>query len=85
MAEISVKYSDLQDRTERVKEQEAKKLRMLYDNFDPDWKPGQEPHGTMVFTDEIEIVAKPKPIRDLASELDALKVKVAILQSKIGL
>ena len=49
--EISVKYTDLVDRATKVTEQEATKLRMLSDTFDSDWKPGSEPHGTMVFTD----------------------------------
>ena len=27
-------------------------FRMLHDDFDPDWQPGDEPHGTLTFTDE---------------------------------
>ena len=55
--EIQVKYSNLEDRQLKTKEQEATGLRMLHDDFDPDWKSGDEPHGTMTFTD----VMPPEP------------------------
>jgi len=52
--EIKVKYNGLNDRQIKIMEQEANKLRMLHDDFDADWKRGDEPHGTMTFTDEPE-------------------------------
>jgi hypothetical protein len=61
--EIQVEYSGLEDRQVKVKEQEAKGLRMLHDDFSPDWKPGDEPHGVMTFTDEPAPVAPtPEPL-----------------------
>ena len=50
--EIKVTYDGLEDRQEKVAKREAKGLRMLHDDFDPDWKLGDEPHGTLTFTDE---------------------------------
>ena len=52
VTEIKVHYDNLAERAEKVKENEAMGLRMLHDDFDADWKPGDEPHGTMTFTDE---------------------------------
>ena len=93
--EIQVEYNGLEERQVKVKEQEAKGLRMLFDNFHPDWKSGDEPHGTMTFTDEPSPVAPlPEPVRDLGSEIDelakrleveidALKAKISALEAKI--
>jgi hypothetical protein len=65
--EIQVEYSNLEDRRIKVQEQEAHGLRMLHDDFHSTWKPGDEPHGTMVFTDIIE--SSPPPI-DWQTEWD---------------
>ena len=50
---IEIKYNGLVDRKIKVDEKESEGLRMISDTFDPDWKQGEEPRGTMVFTDEI--------------------------------
>ncbi len=47
-------YDNMEERKLKVDEAEALGYRMIYDNFDPDWKEGDEPHGTMCFTDEPE-------------------------------
>ena len=52
--EVQIHYDNLADRRIKAKEKEALDLRMLHDDFDPDWKPGDEPHGTMTFTDAPE-------------------------------
>ena len=81
--EIQVEYNGLEERQVKVKGQEAKGLRMLFDNFHPDWKPGDEPFGTMTFTDEPSPVAPlPEPVRDLAAEIDALEARIAALEVK---
>ena len=82
MVGIMVKYMDLKDRAKKVQVQEAKKLRMLHDDFDEDWKSGDEPHGTMTFTDEPELVIEPEPVRDAFAEIDALKAKIAVLEKR---
>ena len=51
MPEVKEKYANLKEREIKVKKWEDQKYRMLHDNFDPDWKSGDEPHGTLVFTD----------------------------------
>ena len=82
MTILSIQYHGKEDRAEKVKLNEAKNLRMLHDNFDLDWQPGTEPHGTMIFTDEPEKVT-PQPLtRDLAAEIDNLKARVAILEKR---
>ncbi len=71
-------YTNLADREEKVAEAEALGYRMLHDDFDPEWKAGQEPFGTLIFTDEPE-PSGPPPHRDLAKEIDELKAKVKAL------
>lgn len=34
------------------KDYESRGFRMLHDDFDKDWKRGDEPHGILTFTDE---------------------------------
>jgi len=50
---IEVKYNGWDDRKSKIDEKEAEDFRMLSDTFDSDWKQGEEPRGTMVFTDVI--------------------------------
>jgi len=81
MAEITQHYDNLAKRQRWVTHWEGQGLRMLHDNFDPDWKRGDEPHGTMTFTNEPEPAQFiPLPERDLAAEIDQLKADVAVLQ-----
>ena len=86
MAEVSIHYTDLQDRQIKGKEQEALGLRMLHDNFDADWKSGDEPHGTMIFTDVIP--PNPLPPPDYKKEWQLATTqegKIAILAKMVGL
>ena len=55
------KYTNLAEREAFVAQYEGEGYRMLHDDFDPDWKPGQEPHGTMTFTDEPAPVSPVEP------------------------
>ena len=82
--EIKIKYANLAGRQEKIKEQEAGNLRMLHDDFDPDWKAGDEPHGVMTFTDEPSpvMLVKPSEIDLVKSEIDALKAKIEKLEKK---
>ena len=81
--EIQVNYSGLEDKQIKIKEQEAKKLRMVHDNFDnPDWKHGDPQIGTMTFTDVVPFVIEPEPARDLKTEIDALKARIDKLEKK---
>ena len=76
--EIVVEYNGLQERQVKVKEQEAKGLRMLHDNFHSDWKSGDEPRGTMTFTDIMPPTSPPP--RDLEAEIDAIKARIEKLE-----
>ena len=79
--EITEKYANLKERTEKLNLRESQNLRMLHDDFDPDWKSGDEPHGTMTFTDIMPPTVIPEPIRDLAVELDDLKARIEKLET----
>ena len=81
--EVKVKYANLTERQAKVSEQEAKGLRMLTDDFDADWEPGDEPHGTMTFTDVIPPSPVVEPVRDLAAEIDQIKADIATIQEKL--
>lgn len=52
MVETQVEYENLVDRQAKVTQYQSQGLRLLHDNFSPDWEHGQEPYGTLVFTDE---------------------------------
>lgn len=51
--EVLRTYSNLAERQYHVAELEGQGFRMLHDDFDPDWKTGDEPHGTLTFTNEL--------------------------------
>ncbi len=57
MPEVKQHYDNLAERQTIVAHWEDQDYRMLHDDFDPDWKRGEEPHGTMTFTNEPEPVA----------------------------
>ena len=84
---IKVAYNGLEDRQAKIKEQEAKGLRMLHDDFDdPNWKHGDPMIGTMTFTDEPTPVASIEPGiepgRDIFAEIDNLKVRIEKLERR---
>ena len=62
-------YFNLKDRQSKVKEAEDLGYVMIHDHFDPEWKKGLEPHGTLTFTDEPPVSIPPKSVRDLATEI----------------
>ncbi len=78
--EIEITYSNLAERQILVDENEAEGYRMLHDNFDSNWKKGDEPHGTMIFTDKVALMA-PEP-RDLLAEIDELKARLDKITKK---
>ena len=80
--EVTENYTDLKERTEKINLQEGLGMRMLHDDFDPSWQTGNEPHGTMTFTDVMPLTIIHEPVRDLAKELDDLKIRVASLEIK---
>jgi len=81
--EVQVKYSSLEERANKIKEYEAQNLRMLHDDFSPDWESGDEPYGTMTFTDEPSpVLIPPEPVRDYGAEIDNLKARIETLEMK---
>ena len=82
--EIRIEYYGLEDREVKIKEQESKGLRMLHDDFDPSWKPGDEPYGVMTFTDVIEPILIPnEPVRDYGREIDEIKAMINEIKTKL--
>lgn len=75
--EVKRHYDSMADRQAIVAECEGQGLRMLHDNFDPDWQEGDEPHGILIFTDEPSPSLSPEPVRDPLAEIDELKAKIA--------
>ena len=63
MAEIMEHYGNLTERRQKVALREGQGLVMLHDDFDPDWKLGDEPHGTLTFD-----LPKPKTAEELYQE-----------------
>jgi len=55
--EYNYTYSNLVERKSQISIAEGLGLRMLSDTFDADWERGDEPRGTMIFTDEPEVTA----------------------------
>ena len=82
--EVTEKYTNLKERTEKINLRESQKLRMLHDDFDPDWKTGDEPHGTMLFTD---LMPPSLPSIDWQAEWDAANAtnKIKVLARMAGL
>ncbi|GAH33314.1 unnamed protein product [marine sediment metagenome] len=57
--EYTEHYDNLAERETICKDYANQGLRCLHDNFDEDWKRGDEPHGTLIFTDVILPTAEP--------------------------
>lgn len=79
--EVTVKYASAAERKQKVAEQETRGYHMKVDDYDVDWKPGEDIRGAMVFTDEVEAAALTPVTRDLAREIDELKARVATLEA----
>lgn len=73
--EYTYKYKDSRDRLDKIKQAESKGQVMLHDNFDSDWKRGEEIHGTLIFTDTPPVMSV-VVTRDPLAELDDLKAKL---------
>jgi hypothetical protein len=58
MAEFQEHYDNLEQRELICQDYANRGLRCLHDNFDSDWEKGDEPHGTLVFTD---VMPEPEP------------------------
>jgi len=81
--EKQVEYSGLEDRKNKIAENEAQGLRMLHDDFDADWQQGEEPRGVLTFTDEPCVEYNPPiPQRDFAAELDDHEIRIGKLEKK---
>ncbi len=83
MPEVKQGYTGLEARAEVIKHWEALGYRMLHDDFDADWKRGDEPHGTMTFTNEPEPVIIIPEARDLEAAIASLLARVAKLEKKV--
>lgn len=69
-------YDNMEQRNTLCDTATSKGFRMLHDNFDEDWQRGDEPHGTLTFTDEPpEQAPEPEP-----SELE---LRVAEIERKM--
>lgn len=85
MPEFEYRYANLSERKAQIALAEGRGLVMLHDTFDSDWRPGDEPHGTMIFTDVMPLSAPVVTPRDLGKELDSLKSTVNLIRDKVGI
>ncbi len=75
--EYTKRYHGKVERKELCDIANSNGFRMLHDNFDPDWKRGEEPRGELLFTDEVPAQAKPEP-----TKLELLEARVLALENK---
>ncbi|MBA7589743.1 hypothetical protein ES708_31832 [subsurface metagenome] len=78
--EYTEHYDNMAERNNLCSNANSNGFRMLYDNFDPDWQRGDEPHGTLTFTDEPAPIAE--PVKDLATKVSKLEARVSKLEKK---
>jgi hypothetical protein len=83
--EKTVHYRNLLERKALVAENEALGLRMLSDTFDQDWKPGTEPHGTMIFTDVQEVLEPTTDWKALYVSANTDTSKLDVIAKWLGL
>lgn len=69
MAEYQAHYDNLAERQTIIQNYEGQGKAMLHDDFDPDWQPGQEPHGILIFIDPIPS-PPPTPGQQLTAALN---------------
>jgi len=85
MAEYTYKYANLEERAQKIAEAEGLGYMMLHDDFDPDWKPGDEPHGVMTFTD---VILPSPPVINWKAEFAAAETideKLDVIARRLGL
>lgn len=77
-------YENMVERNNLCKIAIGKGFRMLHDNFDGGWKRGDEPKGTLIFTDEPAPKAPtPIPPRDYGAEIDELRQDNILLRAEM--
>jgi len=85
MAEFTEYYDDIEQRDVIYEDYKSQGLRLIHDTFDTDWKVGDDPHGTLIFTDAVPSAPpEPEPVRDLTKEIDNLTVRITKLESSIA-
>lgn len=82
--EYEYRYKDLDERKIKVAEAEGLGYHMLHDNFDKDWKRGEEPRGVMIFSDEVIADVYPVPEMDVVVEINAVKDRLTYFESLLG-
>ncbi|MBA7625506.1 hypothetical protein ES703_32936 [subsurface metagenome] len=76
-------YEDMKQRNNLCSIATSNGFRMLHDDFDPDWERGDEPHGSLTFTDEPAPQApEPEPTRVFGVEIDTLKARMEKLENR---
>lgn len=78
--EYTEHYDNVQQRNTICNDYESQSLRMLHDDFDSDWKRGDEPRGILTFTDEPAKQFIVEPIRDVLAEIDQIKADIKKLK-----
>lgn len=78
-------YKNSKERQLLVIGNEKDGYRMLHDTFDADWKQGDEPHGTMIFTDEPTPIEPMNPAISAFSKATTIDQKLELIAKRVGL
>jgi len=77
-------YDNLTERRQKIALREGQGLVMYQDDFDPDWKPGDEPHGTLTFTDPIPPTDEELYQRQLEAEMNDVHQRAILAYKNWG-
>ena len=81
---IEEHYDNLTQRQQKIALREGEGLVMYHDDFDPDWKPGDEPHGTMIFSDPIPKTPEQIYQEQLAAEMNNIHEQTILAYKNWG-
>lgn len=70
--EYTEHYDNMEQRNSLCSVAASNGFRCIHDTFDEDWQKGDEPHGTLTFTDVMP-EPEPKPERQVFTRLNPLE------------
>jgi len=79
-------YNNKAERGQKIKDGESLGLTLVTDTFDPGWKRGQEPKGTLIFRTYIPQAVEPvTDFKELYSQAGTDKQKLDIIAQSLRL
>lgn len=74
--EYTEHYDNMEERNSLCSIAASNGFRNIHDTFDSDWQRGDEPHGTLIFTD---VMPEPEPEPEPA-KIELLEVRIKALE-----